>query len=95
MSNIPNGTWEQVDIDFYGPKPSNTDLLVINIVAMIGKKVTSKKAESVIPILHERGRKTATFYLFIIHLLFEFSNEKLNLKNRNLSTNSKILFQVY
>ena len=56
MSNMPNGPWEQVDIDFYGPTPSNTDLLVLvdqySRYALV-KEVTSKKAEYVIPILHE------------------------------------------
>jgi hypothetical protein len=56
MSNMPNGPWEQVDIDFYGPTPSGSDLFVLvdqySRYAVV-KEIKSKKAASVIPVLHE------------------------------------------
>jgi hypothetical protein len=56
MSSMPNGPWEQVDIDFYGPTPDQTDLLVLidqYSRFVLVEEVTSKTAKSIIPILHK------------------------------------------
>ena len=56
MSSMPDGPWERVDIDFWGPTPSNTDLLVVideYSRFVVVEEVLSKSAMSIIPILHK------------------------------------------
>ena len=56
MTGMPNGPWENVDIDFYGPTPDGTDLLVLidqySRFAIV-EEVKSKTAQTVIPVLHK------------------------------------------
>ena len=56
MSDMPSGPWERLSMDFWGPTPSNTDLLIIideySRYALV-EEVSSKSAVSVIPILHK------------------------------------------
>ena len=57
MSSMPSGPWERIDIDFWGPTPSNTntDLLVLydeySRYALV-EEVSTKSALSIIPVLH-------------------------------------------
>ncbi len=56
MSSMPDGPKEHVDVDFYGPTPSNTDLLVLidqYSRFVIVEEVFSKSTMAVIPVLHK------------------------------------------
>ena len=56
MSTMPSGPWELIDIDFYGPTPDNTDLLVLidqySRFAIV-EEVKSKTVSAIIPVLHK------------------------------------------
>ncbi|CAF1082211.1 unnamed protein product [Brachionus calyciflorus] len=56
VSEIPDGPWQNLSIDFYGPTPSNTHLIVIicdySRFALVYELI-STASKHVIPILHE------------------------------------------
>ena len=56
MSMMPNAPFEEVSVDFYGPTPSNTELLVLiddYSRFVIVKELPNVKVDTVIPVIHE------------------------------------------
>ena len=56
MSEMPDGPWQCLDMDFWGPTPANSDLLIIideYSRYAIAEEVFSKTTSEIIPVLHK------------------------------------------